>query len=61
MKQKDALEGRYPKLAVRLQMSKVGYTGGVYAARKGTSFFKKGKKLGRTCYKSFEIKTTNIC
>ena len=49
MKQKDALEGRYPKLAVRLKISKVGYTGGVYAARKGTSFFKKGKKLGRTC------------
>lgn len=41
MKQKDALKGRYSKLALRLKISKVRYTGGIYDARKGMSFLKR--------------------
>lgn len=44
MKRKDALEGRHPKFTVRLKMSKVGYTNGAHATRKGTSFFLKREK-----------------
>lgn len=41
MKQKDALEGRCSKLALRLKTSKVGYTGGIHDARKGMRFVKR--------------------
>lgn len=41
VKQKDAPEGRYHKLAGGLKMSTVGYTGGVYDIRKGKSLKKK--------------------
>lgn len=44
MKQKDALKGSYPKLALRLKISKVRCIGGIHDVRKGMSFLK-GKSL----------------
>lgn len=41
MKQKDALKGSYPKLALRLKISKVRCIGGIHDVRKGMSFLKR--------------------